>query len=86
MIVAPVPPLVYPPPITTVPLKVEVPSTIADPFAVRTQASVIVALVSFVYPTPILTVPVHVEALLIVTVPVKVEAPSTVVAPFTLST
>ena len=54
MIVAPIPPLVYPPPITTVPLKVEVPSTNADPFAVRTQASVIVALVSFVYPPPII--------------------------------
>ena len=86
MIVAPVPPLVYPPPITTVPLKVEFTSTIADPFALSTQASVIVALVSFVYPTPILTVPVHVEAFLIATVPVKVEAPSTVVATYTLRT
>ena len=85
MIVAPVPPLVYPPPIITVPLKVEVPSTIADPFTLRTQASVLVALVqSFTYPPPILTVPVNVEALPIVTVPVTVEALSTVVALFAL--
>ena len=86
VIVAPVPPLVFPLPITTVPLKGEVPSTNADSFEVRTQAPVIVALVSFVYPTPILTVPVHVEAFLIATVPVKVEAPSTVVATYTLRT
>ena len=57
MIVAAVPLLVYSPPIITVQLKVEVPSTIADPFTLRTQAFVLVVPVPLItYPPPILTV------------------------------
>ena len=82
MIVSPVPLLVYQPPIATVRLKVEAPSTIAAPFTLRTPAFVLVALVPpFVHPPPILTVPVNVEAPPTVTVPVRVEVPSTDVAP-----